>query len=76
MCRFSDFVNCKSELRCAANAIALPFYFFNAETGGTANMKLEGLLFDIVCAIAVGSFLTHAKERSALRFFQNYWEAR
>ena len=75
MCRFSGFATCKSKLRCAAKAIARPFAFFNAETGGTAGMKLEGLLFSIDCSIAARYFFHLAMKRSALRFFQNYSKA-
>ena len=55
---FSGFVTSKFELRCAAEAIAQPFAFFNAETGGTTSMKLEGLLFGIDCSMAVEYFFT------------------
>ena len=54
--KFSDFVTGEFELRCAVKAIARPFAFFNAETGGTDKMKLEGLLFGIVCSIVAGYF--------------------
>ena len=75
MLGFTYFVAGKFELRCAATAIARPFAFFNSETGGTAGMKLEGLLFSIDCSIAAEYFFHLAMKRSALRFFQNYSKA-
>ena len=73
MLEFSCFVTGECGLRYVAKMIARRLVCFNAETGGTARVKLGGgVFFNIYCWIAVRYFFTLGWREHRCKFSELY----